>query len=137
MKVVAYSINPFEKEFLAKANQKKHDITLISNPLTMETALYAKGKDAIIIGEQDELQAQVIEKLAAINIRFIVIQSITHNHIDKKTAAHFGIKLANTLSKQPSEVAKQTILSLDLWQQNKCVGDACACADSCKIGQAK
>ena len=44
MKAVAYSIKPFEKEFLAKANQKKHDITLISNPLGIETVIYAKGK---------------------------------------------------------------------------------------------
>jgi hypothetical protein len=40
MKVVAYSVKPFEKEFLAKANQKKHDITLIFNSLSLETAVY-------------------------------------------------------------------------------------------------
>ncbi len=49
MKVVAYSIKSFEKEFLAKANQKKHDITLISNPLSPETTRYAEGKDAVVV----------------------------------------------------------------------------------------
>jgi len=29
------------------------------------------------------------------------------------------------------EIADQTIRSLDLWQQNKCVGKACACAKDC------
>jgi len=41
MKVAAYSIKPFEKELLSKANQKKHDITLISNQLSIETTILA------------------------------------------------------------------------------------------------
>jgi D-lactate dehydrogenase len=55
MKVVAYSVELFEKEFLAKANQKKHDITLISNPLSPETALYAEGKDAVVVFTNDDV----------------------------------------------------------------------------------
>ncbi|MES2809478.1 MAG: lactate dehydrogenase [Bacteroidota bacterium] len=137
MKVVAYSIQPFEKEFLAKANQKKHDITLISNPLTLETAMYAIGKDAIIIGDQDAVTASVIEKLASINIRFIITRSVQTGHIDKLSAAQYGIKLANVLSTAPQHIADQTITSLDLWQQNKCVGDACACAKHCRVVKAQ
>lgn len=30
------------------------------------------------------------------------------------------------------QIADQTIRSLDLWQQNKCVGKACACGQACK-----
>lgn len=37
MKVVAYSIKLFEKEPLAIANHKKHEITLISNGLCADT----------------------------------------------------------------------------------------------------
>jgi lactate dehydrogenase-like 2-hydroxyacid dehydrogenase len=137
MKVVAYSIQPSEKEFLAKANQKKHDITLISNPLTLETAMYAMGKDAIIIGEQDDVPAILMEKLAGINIRFIITRSITNDHIDKNAATLYGIKLANVLSALPQQIADQTINSLDLWQQNKCVGDACICAKHCRAIKAQ
>lgn len=137
MKVVAYSIQPFEKEFLARANQKKHDITLISNPLTLETAMYAIGKDAIIIGDQDAVPPAVMEKLAGINIRFIITRSMENGHIDKTAAAQYGIKLANVLSSAPQQIADQTITSLDLWQQNKCVGDACACAKNCRAIKAQ
>jgi D-lactate dehydrogenase len=49
MKVIAYSVKTFEKEVLAKANDKKHDITLISNALTIQTADYAKGKKAVLV----------------------------------------------------------------------------------------
>ena len=30
-------------------------------------------------------------------------------------------------------IADQTIKNLDLWQQNKCVGKACACAKNCQV----
>lgn len=141
MKAVAYSIKPFEKEYLAKANHKKHDITLISNPLSLETVSYAKGKDAVIVFSNDDVFAPVIEKLAALGIRFIVTRTLGTDHIDRETASRYGIKISNiplyfpeeTLTKESlQEVADQTIKNLDLWQQNKCVGDACACANSCR-----
>jgi lactate dehydrogenase-like 2-hydroxyacid dehydrogenase len=132
MKVVAYSIKPSEKEYLAKANQKKHDITLISNPLSVETAAFAAGKDAVIISQQDDVSAPVIEKLAGLNIRFIVTRSKESGHFDKEAAAKYQIKLANVLSDEPQEIADQTISNLDKYQLNKCVGDACACANNCR-----
>lgn len=133
MKVVAYSIKPSEKEFLAKANQKKHDITIISNPLGIDTVAYAAGKDAVIVFNNDDVSAPVIEKLAALNIRFIVTGSAETDHIDKSVAAKFGIKLSTVTPGLPQDIADQTINNLDLYQQKKCVGDACACANSCRL----
>src|ERR1700712_1039409 len=95
MKAVAYSIKPFEREFLAKANQKKHDITLISNALTSDTAVYAEGKEAVIVSNNDDVSAFVIEKLAGQGIKYIAPRSVGTNHIDKEAAASHGIKLSN------------------------------------------
>jgi len=141
MKAVAYSIKYYEKEYLARANQKKHDITLISNPLSIETVTYAKGKDAVIVFTDDDLSAQVIEKLASMGIRFIVTRTAGTDHIDKEKASRFGIKISNIpgytadADRTPEvlqQIADQTILNLDLWQNNKCVGDACVCAGNCR-----
>jgi lactate dehydrogenase-like 2-hydroxyacid dehydrogenase len=144
MKAVAYSIRSFEKEFLAKANQKKHDITLISNTLGPDTAGYAAGKDAVIVFTNDDVSAQVIEQLAVLGIKFIVTRSAGTEHIDKVAAANFGIKIANVpanplydINNESThdsfqEIANKTIRTLDLWQQNKCVGDACACSKNCR-----
>jgi lactate dehydrogenase-like 2-hydroxyacid dehydrogenase len=141
MKAVAYSIKPFEKEYLAKANHKKHDITLISNSLNLDTVAYAKGKDAVIVSVGDDVHSPVIEKLAALGIRFIVTRTTNTDHIDRDSASRFGIKISNIptdVSENQKDIdslqqaADQTIKNLDLWQQNKCVGDACACANSCR-----
>lgn len=109
MKVVAYSINPFEKEFLIRANQKKHDITLISNPLSLETAPYAKEKDAVLVFTNDEVSEDVINKLADIGVKFIGTRSKGTDHIDKEAAEKCGIKLANVPVYSPQAIAEHTV----------------------------
>ncbi|MCJ8208956.1 2-hydroxyacid dehydrogenase [Mucilaginibacter sp. RS28] len=108
MKVVAYSIKPFEKEFLAKANQKKHDITLISNPLGPDTAIFAQGKDAVVVFTNDDVSAPVVEKLADLGIKYIATRSAGTDHIDKDAAGKRGIKLANVPAYSPQAIAEHT-----------------------------
>ena len=140
MKVVAYSIDPIEKEFLAIANQKKHDITLISNPLNLITAIYAEGKEAVLVFIHDDVSALVIAKLAGMGIRYITTRSFNTSHMDKEAAGIYGIKLSNvpdySLDLQTRQNmqsnADQIIRNLDLWQLNKCVGKACVCVKGCK-----
>jgi len=131
MKVVAYSVKPFERESLAKANQKKHDITLIFNSLSLETAIFAAGKQAVIVFSSDDVCAAVIDKLAQLGIKYITTRSTSTGHIDKLAAARKGIKLANV--PEQLDIAGQTIKNLDLWEMNKCVGKACICAKACKL----
>jgi len=116
MKAVAYSVKPYEKEYLAKANQKKHDITLISNSLSVETALYAEGKDAVIVSPNDDVSAAVIQKLAGCGIKYIVTRSTGTDHIDKKAAEKYEIRLSNVPSYSPQACAEHAValaLALD------------------------
>jgi D-lactate dehydrogenase len=109
MKAVAYSIRPFEKEFLAKANQKKHDITLISNPLSLETVMYAEGKDAVIVFTNDDVSVDVIKRLAYLGIRFIATRSTGTDHIDKEAAGKYEIKVANVRHYSPEAIAEHSV----------------------------
>jgi hypothetical protein len=127
MKAVAYNIEPFEKEFLAKANQKKHDITLIANPLNHDTVNYAAGKDVVIVFTNDDISASVIEKLAGLGVKHIFTCCPKAETIDQEAAITYGIKIStissDLLHKKTKdafrEIADQTIKNLDLWQQNK------------------
>jgi D-lactate dehydrogenase len=109
MKVVAYSIKPFEKEFLSKANQKKHDITLISNPLSAETTSYAEGKDAVVVFINDDVSAGVIGQLAALGIKYIATRSAGTDHIDREAAGSHGIKIANVPQYSPEAIAEHAV----------------------------
>ncbi|OKS87518.1 2-hydroxyacid dehydrogenase [Mucilaginibacter polytrichastri] len=118
MKVVAYSIKSFEKEFLAKANQKKHDITLISNSLSLETAAYAEGKDAVVVFTNDDVSAPVVNRLAEMGIKYIATRSAGTDQIDKDAAASRGIKIANVPVYSPQAIAEHTVaLALSLSRQ--------------------
>jgi D-lactate dehydrogenase len=109
MKAVAFSIRPFEKEFIARANQKKHDITLISNPLDINTAVYAEGKDSVIVSPVDDVSARVVQKLARLGIKYITTRSTGADHIDKKTAEKYGITVSNIPSYSPEAIAEHAV----------------------------
>jgi D-lactate dehydrogenase len=109
MKVVAYSIKPFEKEFLSKSNQKKHEITLISNPLGAETTFYAEGKDAVVVFTNDDVSAGVIEQLAKLGIKYIATRSAGTDHIDREAAGRYGIKVANVPYYSPEAIAEHAV----------------------------
>ncbi|CAM4286571.1 D-isomer specific 2-hydroxyacid dehydrogenase, catalytic domain [Pedobacter westerhofensis] len=140
MRVVAYSIKSFEKEPLAIANHKKHEITLISNSLSSGTASYAEGKEAVIVFTDDEVSAEVINKLADLGVKYIATRSSVTLHIDQDAAASRNIKIANvpasalmaiTDEELPHALARETILNLDKWQENRCLGSSCICSRSC------
>lgn len=128
MKAVVYSIKPFEKEFLAKANQKKHDITLIANPLSLESAMYAKGKEAVIVFTNDAIPEPVISRLAALGVRHLATCAESTRNTDEEGTNKSGNRFADSITYSPgtSEIAKQTIKNLDRWQQNKPAGKQAA-----------
>jgi len=143
MRVVAYNIKSSEKEPLAVANRKKHEITLISNPLNVDTASFAAGKVAVVVTKEDDLTAEVMHKLAALGIKYIATRSVSTDHINLDAAAELKIRIAavpaallntKTLNEISAALAEQTILNLDAWQGMSCLGSACVCSKSCDRG---
>ena len=126
MRVVAYSIKSFEKELLAKANQKKHDITLISNALSLDTAIYAEGKDAVVVFTNDDVSAPVINKLADMGISYIATRSVGTDHIDLLEAEKRAIKVASVPAYSPEAIAEFAVtLALALSRQLISTVDHC------------
>ena len=133
MKAVAYNIKDYEKELLAPANGKVHDLTLISNPLNFNTMHYAHGKEVIIVSEDDLLDSTLLQELQQVGVQKIVTRSLKTDHIDLYYAYDLGIQVANTPyeDRTPRGIAEQTIRNLNLWGNGKCVGAACCCVKDC------
>lgn len=112
MKAVAYSIKACEKEPLIRANNKKHDITLISNRLTLDTVSYAQGKKAVLVFSSDDLSAPVINKLKELGVKYICTRSSGLDHIDLKEASRLGIQVANIPSYSPASIAEHALALL-------------------------
>jgi len=139
MKAVAYSIKPQEKEYLAIANGKKHDLTLISNELNEHTVSYARGKEAVIVSTYDILDRTMLWELKNAGVTKIVTRSTSTTHIDLKEATRMGFKVANAPDADQSieSIAKQTIRNLNMWDDGKCVGNACCCQKVCDMDKKK
>jgi len=109
MKVVAYGIKSFEKKFLAVANQKKHDITLIANTCSEETCLFAEGKKAIILCSNHTLSAAIIQKLAQFGIRYILLLRASAVVIDTSAIVANDIQLFDLSAYAPAAIEEQII----------------------------
>lgn len=128
MRVVAYSIKSEEKESLARANQKKHDITLISNALDTETLHYALGKDAVVIGPDDHFNNTILKELANKGIKYILIRcsempkvklAATIRDVQLDCLCDFAFT-KNDPEKMIMQMAYETIHKLDAWQNSHC-----------------
>ena len=139
MKAIAYSIKPQEKELLAVANGKKHDLTLISNGLDKWTVSYALGKEVVIVSSYDILDRAMLWELKNVGVKNIITRSKNTTHIDLKEATRMGLKVANAPDEDQSveNIAKQTIRNLNAWEAGKCVGSACCCQKVCAVTSAK
>ncbi len=101
-----------EKEILIRANHKKHDITLISNRLTINTVSYAKDKEAILVFSSDDLSAPVLQELKLLGVKYIATRSTGTDHIDLDEAKKLGLKVANIPSYSPESIAEHAITLL-------------------------
>ncbi len=135
MKAIAYNIKPEDKEWLIVANYKKHDITIITNSLNVDTLAFANGKEALIIFNEDPLDVTLIEGLKALGIKYIATSSYAIDHIDLQAAAQAGLKVANVpfAAEGKLKTMHQVIKNLDNWAAGHCVGNACCCQKSCAV----
>jgi len=137
MKAIAYSIKPQEKEYLAIANAKRHDLTLISNELDIQTVSYAQGKEVVIVSSYDILDRKILWELKNAGVKNIITRCRVTTHIDLKEATRMGLKIANAPDDDQSveSIAKQTIRNLNAWEAGKCVGGACCCQGACVVAE--
>ncbi|TXF79011.1 hypothetical protein [Chryseobacterium sp.] len=93
MKVIAYRISQEAKEFLALANRKKHQITIMASPLNEDTVRFAEGKDTVILMDQhDPISSNLLGKLAAAGILYIILPSKEPVETDFARFTAFGLK---------------------------------------------
>ncbi|OWK68886.1 lactate dehydrogenase [Pedobacter sp. AJM] len=140
MKAIAYNIKPVEKEWLVLANYKKHDITIIANSLTVDTLSFSAGKEVLLVFNHDDLDAEMIDGLKSLGIRYIATSSVETGHLDLLAAGRVGMKVANVPlleeNQDPRLRMEQVIKNLDQWAAGKCVGKACCCQNNCGVTKA-
>lgn len=119
MRVAVFSTKVYDREFLEAGNASAglpHELIFLEPRLSVETAPLAANSGAICAFVNDCLDRQVLERLAALGIKLIVLRSAGFNNVDLLAAEALKLAVARVPAYSPQAIAEHTlalILSLD------------------------
>ena len=109
MKVAIYSTHKFEKDYLVKANNGKHELLFLEVQLSLVTTGMAEGFEAVSIFVNDDASQNVLEKLRKSGVKFLALRSAGFNNVDLKAAANLGMRVSRVPEYSPYAVAEHTV----------------------------
>jgi D-lactate dehydrogenase len=124
MKTLFYSTHKFDKPFIEKANDNKHNIEFIEESLNENTASLAKGFDAVALFTSDDASSSILEKLSSYGVKHIALRSVGYDHVNLDKAKQLGIKVANVPSYSPYSIAEHAVALLLALNRKLILGQA-------------
>jgi D-lactate dehydrogenase len=109
MKVIIYSTKMIEQEYLQKANTYGYNLLFVSQPLSAETAVLAKGREAAIVFTTDDADDKTLDLLKQNGIKYITTRTAIYDNVDIKKATELRIRVANIPAYTPHAIAEHTI----------------------------
>ena len=109
MKVTIYSSHAFDKPYLAKASQAKHQLTFVEESLNEKTLNLAKGSEAVCLFSGDDASEKILESLHKLHVKYIALRMTGYDNVDLKKCRQLGIKVANVPSYSPSAIAQHAM----------------------------
>lgn len=86
-----------------------HDITWLEGRLTAHAAALAAEHEAVCVFVNDDVSARVVEALAAVGVRLILLRSAGFNHVDVPAARAAGMTVARVPAYSPHAVAEHAV----------------------------
>ena len=110
MRVAFFSSHAFDRQFFDEANTaRRHDLHYLETHLTPATCALAAGFPVVCPFVNDQLNAEVLARLASYGARMIALRSAGFNHVDLKDAKNRGFTVARVPAYSPHSVAEHTI----------------------------
>jgi D-lactate dehydrogenase len=109
MKVAVFSTHKFEIKSLSAVAEGRHELFFLEPALSGITASLAEGCEAACIFVNDDASAEVLNKLAAAGVKFLLLRSAGFNHVDLEAARALGIRVARVPEYSPHAIAEHTI----------------------------
>lgn len=107
MKIAVFSSQPFDKEFLSRANQGYgYDLTYYEAGLNVQTAALANGFPIVCCFVTDRLDAAVLKILSQQGTQLIALRSAGFNHVDLTAAHQYKLTIARVPAYSPYSVAE-------------------------------
>ncbi len=109
MKVAIFNTHKFEKDFLIGANDGRYELKMLDTFLGIDTPELARGCEAISIFTEDQASAEVLDKLAAIDVKYIALRCAGYNNVDIQHARQLGIRVVRVPDYSPNAIAEFTV----------------------------
>ena len=113
MKIAFFGTKEYDrKHFKENYPEKGHTITFLRPRLSAQTAVMAKGYDAVCAFVNDDLSAPVIYALQAYGVRYVLMRCAGYNNVDLEAARTCSIKVARVPAYSPEAVAEHAMTLL-------------------------
>lgn len=110
MKVAVFNARRYDRQFLDVANAAgNHELIYFETGLEAKTAPLATGCSAICGFVNDELDAETLQRLHDLGVKFVTLRCTGYNNVDLQTAATLGIQVARVTAYSPYSVAEHTV----------------------------
>lgn len=111
MRILFYGTKNYDEQFFQKLLPQYPgiEIKFLEENIHTETALLAKGYDAICAFVNADLKGAVIEELHHQGVRLILMRCAGYNNVDLKTAQKYGIKVLRVPGYSPEAVAEHAM----------------------------
>lgn len=110
MQVTVFGTHSFDRTFLEQANHRGvHEFVFCEERLSEHTVSAAQGSSAVCLFVNDQGSRSVLQKLAQLGIKLIVLRSAGFNHVDIEAAEEHGLTVLRVPAYSPHAVAEHTI----------------------------
>jgi len=109
MKTAVFSTKVYDKDYLDKANEGRHELAFFESTLRPSTVRLAEGYDSVCAFVNDNLSKEVIEGLARLGIKLIVLRCAGFNNIDIETTSKNNILVLRVPAYSPHAVAEHAV----------------------------
>src|ERR1035437_2706891 len=109
MKTAVFSTKVYDKDYMEKANAGRHELVFFESTLRPSTVRLAEGFDSVCAFVNDNLSKEVIEGLAKLGIKLIVLRCAGFNNIDIETTSKNNILVLRVPAYSPHAVAEHAV----------------------------
>lgn len=125
MNIAFFSAKQYDKESFEPISKAMNiNITYFEEKLTHETALFAKGYEAICSFVNDNLNADTINVLKNIGIKAVLLRCAGYDSVDLEKAREVNIPVFRVPAYSPPSVAEHAVALLLTINRNICVASS-------------
>lgn len=106
-KIAFFDAKPYDRQWFDQANAD-YDIVFLDSKLTPQTVQLASGSDAVCAFVNDQIDAEVIDRLYAMGVRVIAMRCAGYSNVDFK-AAYGKINVVRVPAYSPYAVAEHAM----------------------------